>query len=164
MQESEFPESLNSHILRNQDGIIGSTKISFYMIALRDCLKGKRTKSVMEQVGEAKRFLDIIKLRSILKDRRNTTGCLNANSLANSVCRIHDSLSRHPLIRTNEELRRVEVYKRRVAIDSATLAKIIRGDVVTLRQVESVKKLLNDLHDVFWSMVMVERYRAGDDD
>jgi hypothetical protein len=115
----------------------------------------------MEGVEEAKRFLDIIMPRSIVRISRNTTGCLNAYKLAKEVCRICD---RFPHFYTEEESRRLRAYKRRVTVGSTILTKIIRDEDVSLLQVESVKKLLNDLHGVFWSMCLAEKYRAGDDE
>ncbi len=164
-----FPESLNDHLLSNHDGLVGSTRTSFYAIALRDYARGKRDERTVEEIGEIKRLLQIIRPRNILRVKKNVVGCINGHEIARRVCHIRPQgnyssriLRGHAY--TEDDVEKIVAYGQRHRISLATVSKILKGENVSTQALKNTQKFLNDLHDVFWSMVLAERYRASDDD
>ena len=149
---TSFPDFLNQRQLEDQDGIIGSGRLTFYRLVLRDYSRGKRDIKVVEGMQEVQRFLIVITPRSIVKAKKNIIGLLNAGEIARRVCHIRSYDIRHDFIYTKADIERLEEYKRKHKASLVTVSKILGGVVILPQEIEVVKEFLDDLYGVFWDM------------
>ena len=148
LKYTSFPDFLNQEQLKNQDGIIGCGRLTFYRLVLRDYSRGGRDIKVVEGMQEVQRFLIAITPRSSPKSKKNIMGFLNASEIARRACRIRG----YSFLYTKADIERLEEYKRKHKASLVTVSKILGGVVILPQEIEVVKEFLDDLYGVFWDM------------
>jgi hypothetical protein len=145
---TSFPDFLNQRQLDDQDGIIGSGRLTFYRLVLRDYSRGGRDMKVVEGMQEIQRFLIVITPRSIPKSKKNIIGFLNASEIARMACHIRSC----SFFYTKADIEKLEEYKRKHKASLVTISKILGGVTVSPQEIEATKEFLNDLYGVFWDI------------
>jgi len=158
---TSFPDFLNQRQLEDQEGIIGSGRLTFYRLVLRDYSRGKRDIKVVEGMQEVQRFLIAITPRSSPKSKKNIMGFLNASEIARRACHIRSYAIEYDFNYTKAAIERLEEYKRKHKASLVTVSKILGGVTVSSQEIEAVKEFLDNLYRVFWDMVISLGYQAG---